>query len=331
MSPVMHSAQLFLLAFVLFLALGSLATAALSRALKPRIAGWEPRTRHRALVVLASLPVLTSLVLLLATSLPSLIALAIPELDHCPEHDDGHAHLCFMHLPEFGASLVPLLGLVFTFSYAFVRGAFSAAGLVKATRIVNALAKTAERRTDLGIAVIETTQPVCLAAGLLRPRVLLSRGLLEALNAEELAVVLAHERAHVRRRDALVASIVRALAVVHLPAVARWLLSELEIAAEQACDEEAARCVGDRVAVASAILTVERTAQHAATSELCAVAVAFGKCAVARRVESLLAEPKEPASLRPFAIGLGVTAVSLFALADELHHATESLLSFIAH
>ena len=58
------------------------------------------------------------------------------------------------------------------------------------------------------------------------PRVLLSRGLFDALSAEERAVILAHERAHVRRRDALVGSVARAVAVFHLPWVGRWLVHE---------------------------------------------------------------------------------------------------------
>ena len=144
-------------------------------------------------------------------------------------------------------------------------------------------------------------------------------------------MVLAHERAHVRRRDALVGSVVRALAVVHLPWVGRWLVQELEVAAEQACDEEAARFVTDRVTVAAAILTVERAAQHAATRALAPVAVAFGARAVERRVEALLVEPEPPRSLRPLAISIGVGLVSVLVFADELHHLTESVLSVIAH
>jgi beta-lactamase regulating signal transducer with metallopeptidase domain len=331
MSLAAQSAQLFLLAGIAFLAFGALVATAFVRIGGARLSRWEPRARHRAIAMLAALPAASAVVLLFAATLPSLVALVAPALDHCPVHDDGHAHLCFVHLPKVGIHTGLLLCLVFLVSYAALRAVFAASSVVRAVRVVAALARTGEQRRDLGITIVETSQPVCFAAGLLRPRVLLSRGLFNALSPEERAVVLAHERAHVRRRDALVGSVVRALAVVHLPWVGRWLVHELEVAAEQACDEEAARFVTDRVSVAAAILMVERAAQHAAARELAPVAVAFGARAVERRVEALLGEPEPPRSLRPLAISIGVGLVSVLVLADELHHLTESVLSVIAH
>lgn len=79
-------------------------------------------------------------------------------------------------------------------------------------------------------------------AGTLRPRIFLPRRSLEALGAEELVAVAAHERAHLRRREPL------RLLALHL-AVALffyfpplWLVrSRLLSTAEMACDEEALR------------------------------------------------------------------------------------------
>lgn len=331
MSPAAQSAQLFLLAGVVFLAIGSLAAAVIVRLGGARLARWEPRARHLAIVLLAASPAVTAVGLLFAVSLPSLIGLIAPGLDHCPEHDDGHAHLCFVHLPKDGIHSGLLLSLGVLTSYAVLLAAFAASSVLRAVRVVATLAKTGELRRDLDITIVDSTQPVCLTAGLFRPRVLLSRGLFNALSAGEQAVVLAHEQAHVRRRDAFVASFVRALAVVHLPRVGSWLVRELEIAAEQACDEEAAAAVADRVSVAAAILTMERTLQHAAAPQLDPVAVAFGARAVERRVEALLTEPTPPQSLRVVAFSLGVVLVGVLVFADQLHHLTESLLSFIAH
>jgi Zn-dependent protease with chaperone function len=331
MSPAAQSAQLFLLAAVAFLAIGSLASALVVRLVHDKLSQWEPRARHRALATLAALPVLTALALLFAVSLPSFVALVAPGYDHCLVHDDAHAHLCFVHLPKVSINTALMLGLVFVVSYALLRAALAASSVLRAVRVVAVLARTGEPRPDLGITIVESTHPVCLTAGLLRPRVLLSRGLFESLGAEERAVILAHERAHVQRRDALVASFVRALGVLHLPTVGSWLVRELEVAAEQACDEEAALAVTDRLAVAAAILSVERAAQHAAASPLDPVAVAFGARAVERRVQALLSEPTPPRSLRAMAVSLGVALLGVLALADELHHLTESLLSAIAH
>jgi Zn-dependent protease with chaperone function len=330
-NPVLSSTQFFLLAALVFLGLGSVVTALLARSVGARLERWEPCARHRALVLFASLPALATLVLLFAASLPSLIALVVPGLDHCPGHDDGHVHLCFVHLPTVGMSSVPTLGLVFLATAAVVRAALAVSSALRAGRIVTALAKTGEERTDLDLTFVATEHPVCMVAGLFRPRLLFSRALFDSLSAEQRAVILAHERAHVTRRDALFGGVVRALAVMHLPWVGRWLVQELEVAAEQACDEEAARWTGDRLAVAETILAVERAAQRTPVWQLSPFAVAFGARAVERRVEALLVEPTEGQSLRPLVFALGVVLVSLLALADPLHHLTESVLSVIAY
>ncbi len=331
MSAVTQSVQLFLLAGVAFLVLGSLLAAVMVRLVGARLARWEPRARHRAIVVLAALPAAFAAVFLTAASLPSIVGLIAPALDHCPAHDDGHAHLCFVHPPgvSIHAGLLLFLGLLV--SYAALRSVFAASRVLRARRIVAALAQTGEQQSDLGITLVESAQPVCITAGLLRPRVLLSRGLLDLLTAEERAVVIAHEHTHARRRDALSGLCVRALGALHLPGVGHWLTRELEVAAEQACDEAAAPTLADRVSVASVILTVERAVQNASDWQLAPVAVAFGACAVQRRVEALLGDPPPARSLRPIAFAIGVTLVSVFGVAHEIHHVTESVLSLIAH
>lgn len=329
MMAVAYSAQLFLLAGVSFLALGSVSSAGLVSSLRASLVRVEPHARHRALVWLAALPAFIAFALLLTVSLPSLVALIAPGADHCTLHEDGHAHLCFRHLPSSGISVVFTLCLVFSVSYCMLRAALALLELLRAMRVVNALAATGEERSDLGVTVLETTRPVCLAAGLLHPRVLLSRGLLDSLSPRELAVILAHERAHVRRRDAAIAGMVRVLVSAHLPWVKRWLLRELEIAAEQSCDEDSARLLNDRLVVAATILRVERAA-HRENAVLGVVSMGFGAQAIERRVQALLSEPSPPRSLRAWVMGFGLAVAIALSFANELHHVTESVLSSIA-
>ena len=332
MSPLIHGAQYFLLAGMAFLAIGSATSALLVRAIRGKLVQFEARLRYRALSVLGALPLLTAVALLFSACLPSLLALVVPAFDHCPRHDDGHPHLCFVHLPQVGMSTPLVLGLVFVSFYAVLRAGIAAASVLRAERMLQSLIRTGERRIDLGVTILDATQPVCLAAGLINPCILMSRGLLDCLSDEERRVVLAHERAHVRRRDALMASVMRAFCVVQLPWVARWLVQEAEIAAEQICDEAASHSVGDRVAVASAILTVERAAKLAVDEPLAPVAVAFGQCAVERRVESLLKDEISPRiPLRPAVTWLAVVTIGVLVAANELHHVTESLLSVVLH
>ncbi len=327
MSGIAPSAELFLLAAFAFCAMGSLGAAALVGAFGRRLTQWEPRARHRALVGVASLPLVAGVTLLLAASLPSIVALFAPGFDHCAAHDDAHAHLCFRHLPHHGIHTALLLVLVFVSTYLLLRAVFATTTLIRAGRLWDALTATGEWRADLELTVLETPQPLCVAAGLLRPRVLMSRGLLTSLGEPERAVVLAHERAHVRRHDALVASGVRAMASLHLPFVARWIVREVELAAEQACDEEAAG-VSSRLAVASTILAVERAVQ--ASTFAPHGAVAFVQRGVERRVEALLADPAPHRSLRVPALIAMIAIGALFAASGELHHLTESALAFAA-
>ena len=330
MNPAWYSAQLFLLAGFAFLAVGAVGAAVLVGLLRGRLLRWEPRARHRAVLLLAALPVLTALVLLVTVSLPSVAALLAPGLDHCTAHHDGHAHLCFTHLPGAPVHTAVALSLALLVGYAFLRASLALVRVARALRVVGALARVGEERAELGCTIVESPQPVCVAAGFLQPRVLISRGLLDSLGNEERAVVLAHERAHVRRRDALAAAAVRALSVVHLPGVGRWLTSERDVAAEQACDDEAA-AVADRLAVAATILRVERAVWQSSAVGLELVGSAFGARAVERRVEALMAEPSAPTSLRALTGSLGVALVAVVLHADDLHHLTEFLLSAVAH
>jgi hypothetical protein len=330
-NAVLPGLQLFALAAVTYAAIGALAVAAALPWLGPMLQRWEPGARHRAVVMLAALPAGSALVLLLAASLPSVLALAAPGLDHCTVHGGDHAHLCFVHLPEVGIRL----GLLGTLAYLFLRAGFrlvrALSRYVHAGRLLAGLERSGEKAAVRGLTLVEVEQPLCVAAGLFKPRILMSRILFERLTVAERRIVVAHEHAHVLRRDLLVGAAVRALTALQLPSASRWLRSELEVAAEQACDEAAAADCRDRLVVAATILKVERAMRGAVSPAFGPFALAFGLSAVERRVESLLRAPAPPRSVRLPAGLLGGAVVAALLLADELHHLSESILSFIAH
>lgn len=324
--------QLFLTAALGFLALGSLASAGLLAVIKPALALWEPRSRHRVLVLLALLPWGVAALLWLATALPSALALLQSGVDHCPVHDDGHAHLCFVHLPHLPGNPAPLLAMVFLSAYLAIRLTLAAAAILRPARLAQTLLRSASTRWGGDVAVVTAEQPLGVAVGLLYPQVLISQGLIDRLTADDLELVIAHERAHVRRRDALMTALVRVLAVAQLPGLGRWLLRELAIAAEQACDEEAGRVAGDRLAVAAAILAVARAADHGRPAPFGGFAMGAGHLAVERRVEALL-QPSagSEAALWPWIAGFCALALASGLAADGLHHAAESLLSALVY
>ncbi len=87
---------------------------------------------------------------------------------------------------------------------------------------------------------LEIASPDCMpcGSGILRPRIIMPDGLSDILGGHELRAVLAHELAHVRRHDNLVAAIVRVVASVFwfhplLWWIERRMMAEREIACDQ--------------------------------------------------------------------------------------------------
>jgi hypothetical protein len=152
--------------------------------------------------------------------------------------------------------------------------------------------------------IIDDPLPRAFCAGLLRPRIHVSRGALDLLDDDELSAVVAHEAHHARRRDPLRIFIARALAdaLFFLP-VLRRLAERYSALAELAADEAAVRRSGTRKPLAAALLAFDKS-PHAAI-----VGVA------PERVDHLLGErPRWELPLTLLA-GAAVTIVGLVALA----------------
>ncbi|PXY22865.1 M56 family metallopeptidase [Prauserella muralis] len=107
-----------------------------------------------------------------------------------------------------------------------------------------------------GVQVIPAREPLAVTVGLWRPYVVVSSGLVAELSEQELRAVLAHEQAHVRRRDPLRLLLGRTLAahLWFLP-VAADLRGRARRGYELAADRHAAKRCG-RAAVAGALLRV---------------------------------------------------------------------------
>jgi len=104
---------------------------------------------------------------------------------------------------------------------------------------------------------------VPITVGVIRPRIILPSDWRD-WPEHKLRAVVAHEQAHVERRDParqLAASIYRSLAWFH--PLAWWLRAELVELAEQASDDAAIAAAEDRVGYAEALLSfIERTPQR---------------------------------------------------------------------
>jgi hypothetical protein len=175
------------------------------------------------------------------------------------------------------AMLIPLAAVLLS-------SAATVYGVVRAARAVKAYL----RRFSLGAGprgsiIVPGRDVVLAAAGIGRPQVLVSAGALLALDDDELAVGLEHERAHIRRRHRwvlLAGALARATGrpIPGSSAALRALAFHLE----RDADRCALRRVGDPLALASVIC-------KAATAALPpSAAASLGGADVAERVRELV-------------------------------------------
>jgi Peptidase family M48 len=107
---------------------------------------------------------------------------------------------------------------------------------------------------DGRVIIVDEPSLVSYTIGFLRPRVVISDGLLETLEVDEIQAVLSHEEGHLAGRDNLLILVAQTLAhaFVLVPGV-RFSYARLRRALELAADSYARRATGDPLVVASSL------------------------------------------------------------------------------
>ncbi len=311
--------------FWLAAAAATSATVSLSwRLLRRRVAAWHPTDRESLLWLLTTAPSAIPTALSLVLLAPGIAGLAFPAFDHCTSHPH-HPHLCLAH--PSAALPASLTCLLLVGAVALSLAARAAHRTWRELREVSALWRLARQAPGSLAAVIDSGIPFALTVGLTRRHTLVSSALVDAIDADQLAIVLAHEAEHARRRDPLRQVLARWLSVPLWPSLRRALLRELELSAEQACDEAAARGDGNRLAVAETILKIERLRAAVVGSERLAGASIAGS-AVPQRVAALLHETP-PRRFRSWVWGSAALALGLALGARPFHHESEHLIARI--
>jgi Zn-dependent protease with chaperone function len=150
-------------------------------------------------------------------------------------------------------------------------------------------ARVATVAAELGTAgrvdLVATPDAFAVTHGLVRPRILLSSGLVDTLSPAELLAVLRHEQHHVARRDPLRLLAVRVLAGYgwYLPAL-EWGAERFALRRELAADRAASSGAGV-AALAGALLKLADVATPAA------VAAVNPKGSLPARIAQLEGEP----------------------------------------
>ena len=303
------------MSFVLFCVLVSAmlltagwATAAVVYPLWSRLTVSLPVLGRCALVV-AAVPYVLALGLVGASVLPA----QLETLFVC-HSGPGWLHLCWCHPGNAMTFLPPALATL---------------ALLVPGRLRALAALLREPRGDGGGAtpvLAELPRPAAVLVGWWRPSLVVDRSLWTALEAGERAAMLAHEQAHLDRRDPLLLFVLRLLAVV-APAPARQALVRCWLArAEARADAQAVQAVGDPLLVAEALLRCARLGAGAPD-----LSIAWTAGQLERRVHAVLDGTEAPARGTPdVSLVDGGVLLAIFlavvAAAPMLHHQLEHLL-----
>jgi len=188
---------------------------------------WSAATRARVLFALRTLPMAGALFVTAALLLP--------------------AYLLYEPYPatEVAGHKLILLALISASGIAFALARLGASWLAT-RRIRRDWLSRADRVSIEGVRVpayrLRHSFPVIAVVGTFRPRLFVADGIFDALNDEELAAAVAHERGHLVARDTLKRAVMRACCDLLLCVPAgRSFNRAWEIEAERAADEYAAR------------------------------------------------------------------------------------------
>ena len=160
------------------------------------------------------------------------------------------------------------------------------------------------------VALLESLRiEVPSAIGILRPVVLLPAGIATGMTPDQLDALLAHELAHVRRRDFLVnlLQVAAETLLFYHPAV-WWVSHRIRIERENACDDLAVEATGDARRYARALVALEERRPAVAASVAPKLAVAlYGDGRLRQRIARLL--PSDSASNEPRTTARPVAAI----------------------
>jgi hypothetical protein len=310
------------LAFTWFLAINillSLGVAAVSPRIIREIAPFGPASRARVLLGLRLLPAAVSIAFVAAVFVPSFWTLE-------PRHFDE----------AFGITTTTFaIAACVVLAAAAWRGAAAVVESVRRSRAWLLHAKpVALPEAPAPVFCLDVAVPAMALVGVFRPKLLVTRPLIDVLTPEELRAAIAHEVGHLGSRDNLKRLAMRATPDgLSLLPVRRRLEREWASAAEHAADAHAARDSNIGLALASALVKVARLTPADRTFGLLSSPLVGGE-GVASRVERLMERPpakRLPIAARLFcwttgAAVLVAVVVGYIPLLHSVHHLSEVLV-----
>ncbi len=238
----------------------------------------------------------------------------------------------------FDLTLAAVAGVALALIVAgLLRGARAWMGAIRRTSAWMQRARPLTLGPALPTYAIEANQPMMALVGVLRPRLLVTRGLIDALTGSELAASVAHEIGHRRALDNLKRLLMRTAPDCFSSAAARAIEHRWVAAAERAADRTATGGdAADRCALASALVKVARLMPAAPVPTIEPISLLVTDGDIAARVRVLLSDapppsPRRSTAVRWLAAGLALTVLALAytPLVRAVHAATEVLVRAI--
>lgn len=279
------------------------------------ILSWHPAVAGNLLLLLLAFPLLLSLSTVALMFLPLFESTLVSA--HC--HDDCAAHLPLIEVPwlaETGLALTLLIG------------GFLSYRLLLNLRVSKRLQRQlAHLTSDEGsYRLLDNAQPFVFTLGWWKNEVYMTRGLREHCTDQDMAVILAHEHAHSRRRDNIRLLAAMLFNLILPGRLGKRLHDDLHLLVESACDFEAAK-KRDPLEVAETLLKIQKLSPehwHLGSSALLS---AFTGAEVELRIKALVHGRHESivqqASLQLSFLLLILASINLV---DPLHHGIEILL-----
>ncbi|GIO61322.1 MULTISPECIES: M56 family metallopeptidase [Paenibacillus] len=146
------------------------------------------------------------------------------------------------------------------------------------------------------LTVIDHPDQVAMTVGLLRPRIVLSTGLICELSESELAAVMAHEKYHLSERHPLKIFLLTLVGTTfwYIP-IYRWLIGKYKMLIELMADRQAVRATGSVADLGSALLVMLK---RGTSATLVPSSASFADNAINLRLK-LLVDPHFKPPLRP--------------------------------
>jgi hypothetical protein len=240
----------------------------------------------------------------------------------CLTHGNaGHHHLCTVHAPH-AAGWIIAFGLLAPATIVTLVTAVRTRQEWRLVKTLNALSRPSSFGPD--VRLLDRPEPVAMTLGWRTPTILLSSGLVENIPAASVRVVIAHERAHVVRRDTWFSIFDRFAATLLPRHAAQALTGQILLAREQACDAAAARVGGGEEAVATALTDILKLGAPVLHHENCASSEPLRS-----RIDHLLNPPEEPRFGR-FTPAVAL-AIGMLVGAGPVHLVVERFVSVFLH